>query len=90
MEEIDVEGSNNPESRFGESRYLEKKAEIQKGRDATITLDDVGDAIKDFRANIGTEAIDLMEAVKEMMTPEFILRMQRKKRNVHRIAASEG
>lgn len=89
-----MEGGDTDEanlaSGFGENRYLEKKATIQKSIDATITMEDVGSTIRDFGANFSTEMKDVMEAVKDIITPEFILRMQRKKRNVKRIAASEG
>ena len=81
---------SNPASAFGENRYLEKKIQIQKGRDETITFDDVGDALKDLRANLGTEVRDVFEAVKDVITPEFILRLKRKKRHARRIAASES
>lgn len=81
---------SNPASAFGENRYLEKKSQIQKGKDDTITMGDVGDALKDLRANLGTEVRDVFEAVKDVITPEFILRLKRKKRHARRVAASES
>jgi hypothetical protein len=87
--EDDAPGGN-PASTFGESRYAEKKSQIQKGHDAEISMADVGDAVKDFKANIGNDIRDVAGAVKEMITPEFILRLQRRKKHVARIAASEG
>ena len=76
-------------SGFGESRYAEKKAALEDAKGKTISAEDIADAANAFRQNFRGDMGNVWEALKDGITPEFWRRVQRKRRNFIRIAATE-